>query len=108
VDEVTVLGDRDRLAVPLGALLENAVAHAAEDDRIEITARRTARSTTRARQAVQQALRREDAPHTGIDHTVMDNLGHWRSLSLVQPGAATGAAGPAQPRLPPRSRNFSR
>src|SRR6266498_1576953 len=39
VDEVTVLGDRDRLAVALDALLENAVAHTAEDDRIEVSAR---------------------------------------------------------------------
>jgi two-component system OmpR family sensor kinase len=40
VDEMTVLGDRDRLAVALDALLENAVAHTAEDDRIEVGARR--------------------------------------------------------------------
>jgi signal transduction histidine kinase len=39
VDEVTVLGDRDRLAVALDALLENAVAHTAQDDRIEVSAR---------------------------------------------------------------------
>jgi two-component system, OmpR family, sensor kinase len=39
VDEVTVLGDRDRLAVALDALLENAVAHTAKDDRIELAAR---------------------------------------------------------------------
>jgi two-component system OmpR family sensor kinase len=39
VDEVTVLGDGDRLAVALDALLENAVAHTTEDDRIELTAR---------------------------------------------------------------------
>jgi two-component system OmpR family sensor kinase len=38
VDDVTVLGDRDRLAVALDALLENAVAHTAADDRIEISA----------------------------------------------------------------------
>jgi two-component system, OmpR family, sensor kinase len=39
VDEVTVLGDRDRLAMALDALLENAVAHTTKHDRIELTAR---------------------------------------------------------------------
>jgi signal transduction histidine kinase len=39
VAEATVLGDRDRLAVALDALLENAVAHTGEGDRIEISAR---------------------------------------------------------------------
>ena len=39
VDEMTVLGDRDRLAVALDALLENAVSHTDVDDRIEVTAR---------------------------------------------------------------------
>ncbi|HEY5984766.1 MAG TPA: HAMP domain-containing sensor histidine kinase [Streptosporangiaceae bacterium] len=37
--EVTVLGDRDRLAVALDALLENAIAHTAPEDRIEVSAR---------------------------------------------------------------------
>ena len=36
--ETTVLGDRDRLAVALDALLENAVAHTAPGDRIEVGA----------------------------------------------------------------------
>jgi signal transduction histidine kinase len=39
VAEATVLGDSDRLAVALDALLENAVAHTAADDRIEVSAR---------------------------------------------------------------------
>ncbi len=39
VAEATVLGDRDRLAVALDALLENAVAHTEKDDRIELGAR---------------------------------------------------------------------
>ena len=39
VAEATVLGDRDRLAVALDALLENAVAHTGEGDRIEVGAR---------------------------------------------------------------------
>ena len=38
VTEMTVLGDRDRLAVALDALLENAVAHTTEGDRIEVSA----------------------------------------------------------------------
>src|SRR6516162_7714570 len=37
--EATVLGDSDRLAVALDALLENAVAHTAVGDRIEVSAR---------------------------------------------------------------------
>jgi signal transduction histidine kinase len=37
--EVTVLGDRDRLAVALDALLENAIAHTAPEDSIEVSAR---------------------------------------------------------------------
>jgi anti-sigma regulatory factor (Ser/Thr protein kinase) len=37
--EATVLADRDRLAVALDALLENAVAHTAAEDRIEVSAR---------------------------------------------------------------------
>ena len=39
VAETTVLGDRDRLAVALDALLENAVAHTMPHDRIEVSAR---------------------------------------------------------------------
>ncbi len=39
VAEATVLGDSDRLAVALDALLENAVAHTAAGDRIEVSAR---------------------------------------------------------------------
>jgi signal transduction histidine kinase len=39
VAEATVLGDRDRLAVALDALLENAVAHTGTDDTIELSAR---------------------------------------------------------------------
>jgi two-component system OmpR family sensor kinase len=39
VAEATVLGDSDRLAVALDALLENAVAYTAADDRIEVSAR---------------------------------------------------------------------
>jgi len=39
VAEATVLGDRDRLSVALDALLENAIAHTATDDRIEVSAR---------------------------------------------------------------------
>jgi signal transduction histidine kinase len=39
LDEATVLGDRERLAVALDALLENAVAHTGVDDRIEVSAR---------------------------------------------------------------------
>jgi signal transduction histidine kinase len=39
VADATVLGDRDRLAVALDALLENAVAHTSAGDRIEISAR---------------------------------------------------------------------
>ena len=39
VAEATVLGDRDRLAVALDALLENAVAHTMPHDRIEVSAR---------------------------------------------------------------------
>jgi signal transduction histidine kinase len=38
VAEATVLGDSDRLAVALDALLENAVAHTAAGDRIEVSA----------------------------------------------------------------------
>jgi signal transduction histidine kinase len=37
--EATVLGDRDRLAAALDALLENAVAHTSEGDRIELGVR---------------------------------------------------------------------
>ena len=37
--EAIVLGDRDRLAVALDALLENAVAHTAPGDRIGVSAR---------------------------------------------------------------------
>jgi signal transduction histidine kinase len=39
VADATVLGDRDRLAVALDALLENAVTHTSAGDRIEISAR---------------------------------------------------------------------
>jgi signal transduction histidine kinase len=39
VAETAVLGDRDRLAVALDALLENAVAHTTPSDRIEVGAR---------------------------------------------------------------------
>src|SRR5215471_7300805 len=39
VTDATVLGDRDRLAVTLDTLLENAVAHTMSGDRIEIGAR---------------------------------------------------------------------
>jgi two-component system OmpR family sensor kinase len=39
VAETTVLSDRDRLAVALDALLENAVAHTSPGDRIEVGAR---------------------------------------------------------------------
>jgi len=39
VTEVTVPGDRDRLAAALDALLENAIAHTDKDDRIELSAR---------------------------------------------------------------------
>jgi signal transduction histidine kinase len=39
VTEATVPGDRDRLAVALDALLENAIAHTDKDDRIELSAR---------------------------------------------------------------------
>jgi signal transduction histidine kinase len=39
VSEATVPVDRDRLAVALDALLENAVAHTDSDDRIELSAR---------------------------------------------------------------------
>src|SRR5580693_9789648 len=39
VAEATVLGDRGRLAVALDALLENAIAHTDEDDRIELSVR---------------------------------------------------------------------
>jgi two-component system, OmpR family, sensor kinase len=39
VAEATVAGDRDRLAVALDALLENAVAHTGVEDRIELSAR---------------------------------------------------------------------
>jgi signal transduction histidine kinase len=39
VAEASVQGDRDRLALALDALLENAVAHTGVDDRIELSAR---------------------------------------------------------------------
>jgi signal transduction histidine kinase len=39
VAETTVLGDHDRLALALDALLENAVAHTDVGDRIEVSAR---------------------------------------------------------------------
>jgi two-component system, OmpR family, sensor kinase len=39
VAEGTVLGDRDRLAVAMDALLENAIAHTEADDLIELSAR---------------------------------------------------------------------
>jgi signal transduction histidine kinase len=39
VAEVTFPGDADRLAAALDALLENAIAHTDEDDRIELSAR---------------------------------------------------------------------
>ena len=39
IAEATVVGDRDRLAVALDALLENAIAHTGTDDRIELSAR---------------------------------------------------------------------
>ena len=37
--DATVQGDRDRLAVALDALIENAIAHTAPDDLIELSAR---------------------------------------------------------------------
>jgi signal transduction histidine kinase len=40
VTEVTVLADRDRLALALDALLENAIAHTGSGDEIEVSARR--------------------------------------------------------------------
>ncbi|HEY6278805.1 MAG TPA: HAMP domain-containing sensor histidine kinase [Streptosporangiaceae bacterium] len=39
VAEATVYGDRDRLALALDALLENAIAHTGSDDQIEVSAR---------------------------------------------------------------------
>jgi signal transduction histidine kinase len=39
ISETTVLGDKDRLAAALDALLENAIAHTDADDRIELSAR---------------------------------------------------------------------
>jgi two-component system, OmpR family, sensor kinase len=39
VAEATILGDNDRLAVAMDALLENAVAHTEADDLIELSAR---------------------------------------------------------------------
>jgi signal transduction histidine kinase len=39
VVELTIPGDADRLAAALDALLENAIAHTDEDDRIELSAR---------------------------------------------------------------------
>ena len=39
VAEATVVGDRDRLALALDALLENAIAHTTADDRIEVSTR---------------------------------------------------------------------
>jgi two-component system, OmpR family, sensor kinase len=39
VDKATVLGDRDRLALALDALLENAVTHTDANDRIQLSAR---------------------------------------------------------------------
>jgi signal transduction histidine kinase len=39
VAEATVIADRDRLAVALDALLENAIAHTGTDDQIELSAR---------------------------------------------------------------------
>jgi two-component system OmpR family sensor kinase len=39
VDEATVLGDRDRLALAMDALIENAVAHTDVDDRVTVSAR---------------------------------------------------------------------
>jgi signal transduction histidine kinase len=41
ISETTVLGDKDRLAVALDALLENAIAYTEPDDRIELSARRS-------------------------------------------------------------------
>ena len=41
VTEASVTGDRDRLAAALDALLENAVAHTAPDDQIELSVRLT-------------------------------------------------------------------
>jgi signal transduction histidine kinase len=40
VTDITVTGDRDRLALALDALLENAIAHTGPDDAIEVSARR--------------------------------------------------------------------
>ena len=40
VADITVAGDRDRLALALDALLENAIAHTGPDDAIEVSARR--------------------------------------------------------------------
>ncbi len=40
VTDVTVVADRDRLALALDALLENAIAHTASGDEIEVSARR--------------------------------------------------------------------
>jgi signal transduction histidine kinase len=40
VAEATVLGDPDRLALALDALIENAIAHTTAEDRIEVSARR--------------------------------------------------------------------
>ena len=42
VDEVTVMADRDRLTLALDALLENAIAHTASGDEIEVSARHAA------------------------------------------------------------------
>ncbi len=40
VTDATVLADRDRLALAVDALLENAIAHTTTDDQIEVSARR--------------------------------------------------------------------
>jgi len=48
VAEATVMGDNDRIAAALDALLENAVAHTVEGDRIEVSARTEGRQVVLA------------------------------------------------------------
>jgi signal transduction histidine kinase len=60
VAETTVFGDRDRLAVAVDALLENAVAHTSPGDRIEVSARLEAGSAVLAVTDAGSGIRDDD------------------------------------------------
>jgi signal transduction histidine kinase len=81
VAEATVLGDRDRLAVALDALLENAVAHTGKGDRIEVG----------ARIAGGQAILSVADSGCGIPDGELERI--FRRFARVKPGRSREAGG---------------